>query len=319
MSDSRINWAVGVLRLFLMGVALVLIPGPSMGAEGRTLGGYRFIPASKVEDPFITHHFRNSTGVSIASNVDVPIIIINTTPPDTLLSLNGNLLFVGANFGYQHVVHPRVAVHVFAGALSRIGTSGQALLSQGVTALTSSGLGTTVELWRNERVLLSGLLNVGHGQALVVNLVKFAEDVIESGPENASILTTDEGGTIDGGLALAWAPNPWSGVTAFGQIGYSRIETRDDDLLWRLAGTGSVDFGQRDQAPVGLLLTVDIDRLKPKSVAGGTAVAIGGGIFYTGREDINLGLEIHWMRFTQFARDVTIHPMSFDLVLRYYF
>jgi hypothetical protein len=305
--------------LFFVGLVLALIPRASLGAEGRTLGGYRFIPANKIDDPFITHYFRNSTGVSIASDVDVPVIVVPGTPPDTLLSLNGNLLFVGATFGYQHVVHSRVAAHVSARGLTRIGTSGEALLSQGVSALTSSELGATIELRRSERMLLSGLLNLGYGQALIVNLVKFAEDVAAGDIENASILTTDEGGTVDGGLAFAWAPNSWSGVTALGQIGYSDIDTRDDDVLWRLAGTYSVDFGQRDQAPVGLLIAVDADRLQPKSVAGGTTLSIGGGVLYTGREDINLGLEITWMRFTQALQDVTVYPMSFDLVLRYFF
>ncbi len=228
---SRSQFGGVITWLFVIGIAFVLRPDASVAAEGRTLGGYRFIPASTIEDPFVTHYFRNSTGVSIASNVDVPIIVIEGPPPDTLLSLDGNLLFIGVTFGYQHVVHPRVAVHVLADVISRLGTSGQALLSQGVTALTAGGLGTTVELWRSERVLLSGLLDVGYGQALAVDLVQFANDIIAGDIENASILVTDKGGTIDGGLAFAWAPNPWSGVTAVGQIGYSEIETRSDDVL----------------------------------------------------------------------------------------
>ncbi len=68
-----------------------------------------------------------------------------------------------------------------------------------------------------------------------------------------------------------------------------------------------------------MLIAADVDHLSPKSVSGGTAFQIGGGVFYTGREDINLGLEIAWMRFEQALRDVTIYPVSFDLVLRYFF
>jgi hypothetical protein len=200
-----------------------------------------------------------------------------------------------------------------------VGTSGEALLAQGVSALMDVGLGTTVELWRNRRVLLSGLVDLNFGNALFIDLVKFAEDVVEVGPEDASILTTDNGATASGGLGAAWAPNGWSGITVIGQVGYSKIETREDDILWRLAGSGSIDFGQNDKTPVGLLLTFDVDRLRPKSVAGGTAVGIGFGIFYTGHEDLNLGIEGEWSHFPQLARDITINPVSYDLVLRYYF
>ena len=61
---------------------LWLVPAASLAQEGRTLGGYRFIPVSFVADPFITRHFRNATGIATASNVDIPIIIIERTPPE---------------------------------------------------------------------------------------------------------------------------------------------------------------------------------------------------------------------------------------------
>lgn len=307
-------------RSMLYGVLTVILlcSGTSMAGEGRTLGGYRFIPSLRVEDPFVTHHFQNSTGISIASNVDVPILVYGT-PPDTLLSLSGSVFYVGPTFSYQHVVHHRAAVRISARVTSRVGTSGEALLSQGVSALMDAGLGTTVELWRNQSVLLSGLLDFGFGKALLVDLIGFAEEVVTVGPEEASILTTDNGATTSAGLGAAWAPNGWSGVTVIGQLGYSKIETRDDDMLWRIAGSGSVDFGQNDKAPIALLITMDVDRLRPRPVAGGTAVGVGFGIFYTGREDLNLGIEGQWSHFPQSTHDITINPASFDLVLRYYF
>jgi hypothetical protein len=301
-------------------LVMILALAPRVTAEtGRTLGGYRFVPVSKIADPFITHHFGNATGVSIASNVEVPLLITDTTPPDTLANLSGDLLFIDARFAYQHVVHPRVAIGVVAGGLSRLGTSGEALLSQGVSATTSFGLGTKIELWRRENMLLSGLIDLMSGSILVVDLVSFVEDAIESGLENASIITTEQATTIEGSLAYAWAFNTWSGMTALGQLGYSEGDLRSDELLWRFAGAGSVDFGQRDQAPIGLAIGLDVDRLTPSSLAGSTAFSIGGGVHYTGREDLNLGLEVAWHHFRQVTRDITIDPVSFDLVLKYFF
>jgi len=307
--------------LMLVGllIATAITPRSVLGVEGRTLGGYRFIPAARISDPFITTHFGNTVGVSVASDINVPVVLLDTTPPDTLFSLQGNLLFVRAVFGFQYAFNPIVTARIRAAGASRVGTSGEAMLSQGVSVLTDFGLGTTIKLWEREDILVSGTADVGSGAGLLVDLVQFAEEVIENGPENASVVRTVDGVLLDAGLSAAWAINHYSGVTATGLLGYHSMETRREDLAWRLATSGSVDFGQNDKAPVGLLLFLDWDNLTVRSAAAGTAFSLGGGVFYTGREDLNLGLEITWSRFTQVTRDVKINPISFDLVLKYFF
>ena len=292
---------------------------PSNAEKGRTLGGYRFIPVSKIEAPFITTHFRNFTGIAFASNVEFPIIVIPDNPPDTLLALNGDFLFVVANFEYQHAVHPRVALHVQAGGASRVGISSEALLSQGVTALTSGQLGTIFELWRNERVLLSAAADLGYVNGLVIDFVQFATDIIDGNTRNASLVTNDQGARGDAGLRIAWAWNQWSGLTGVGQVGFADIGTLSGDVLWRFAASGSADFGQHGNAPVGVQLSLDVDRLKPQSADIKTAVDIGVGVYYTGREDLNLGLEIDWSRWPLQNWDTVAYPVSFGVALRYYF
>lgn len=301
---------------FAVIIATLVMATGVIAEKGRVLGDYRFIPSTRVQDPFITTHFRNATDLSVASDVVVPLLIIDA---DTLLALSGNLLFIAASFEYQHAFHDRVAVSIDAGGLSRVGTSGESILSQGVSALFSTDFRSTIELWRGKNLLLSGLVGVGFGQVLVIDLVKFAEEIITVGPEKASILSLEDGLTVDGGAAAAWALNHWAGVTALGQVGYSKIGAQTDDVLWRLAATGSVDFGQNDKVPVGLLLWLDVDHLGPKSISGGVSRSLGLGVFYTGREDLNLGLEMSWSRFKQITRDITINPVNFALTLRYYF
>ena len=74
-----------------LGLTFLCLPATADADKGRTLGGYRFIPSSLVEDPFITTHFRNSTGLAFASSVKTPVLIIDSTPPDTLLSFKGSV------------------------------------------------------------------------------------------------------------------------------------------------------------------------------------------------------------------------------------
>jgi len=292
---------------------------PASAETGRTLGDYRFIPVTKIEDPFITTHFRSFTGISFASDVNFPIIVIPDNPPDTLLALSGDFLFVVANFDYQHAVHPRVAIHIMGGGASRVGINSEALLSQGVTALTSFQVGAAVELWRNNRVLLTGAVDVGFAEGVVIDFVQYVQDILIGDYLNASIVKEESGGTADASLRAAWALNQWAGILALGQVGYADIGSLSDDTRWRFAANGSVDFGQRGDYPIGVQLSFDVDRLRPQTADVTTAVGIGFGVYYTGREDLNLGLEMEWSRWPLQGWDTVAYPMSYGLALRYYF
>jgi len=303
-----------------LSVALLCAPVTGSATEGRTLGGYRFIPSTDIRDPFITTHFGNATGVAFSSSVETPLLILDVTPPDTLVGYTGSLLFILLQFEYQHAVHPRVTVRVAGEGASRIGTSGQSILTQGVSALVGGDIGTTVVLWENERVLLSGLADLGFGRGLVISLQEFYETAIAVGVENASIITTENVGRVSGGAAAAWAPQTWMGTTGVLEIGYSSAGDRKSELLWKLGASGSVDFSQRGGTPVGLQLTAQADRMTQTTAdTDGTAYFVGLGVFYTGREDFNIGLETVWGNMPLSGRDVSINPTTFRVALRYYF
>jgi hypothetical protein len=308
-----------ILLVLCVAIAVSARPTVSKAEKGRTLGDYRFIPVSKIEAPFITTHFRNFTGIAFASDVNFPIIVIPDNPPDTLLALNGDFLFVVANFEYQHAVHPRVALHLAAGGASRVGISSEALLSQGVTALTSGQLGAVVELWRNESVLLSAAADLGYVNGLVIDFIQFAKDIIDGNTRNASLVREDNGARGDAGLRVAWAWNQWSGLTGVGQVGFADLGSLSDEVLWRFAASGSADFGQRGNAPVGVQLSLDVDHLKPQTADVKTAIGVGVGVYYTGREDLNLGLEIDWTRWPLQDWDTVVYPVALGMALRYFF
>ncbi len=311
-------------RSFLITTLCVVIvmsafPRTTMAEKGRTLGGYRFVPVSNVLDPFIVTSFDSYTGIATASDVEFPIIVIPTEPPDTLLALNGNFLFVVAHFTFSYAIHPRLMLSIDGGGASRIGTSGQALISQGVTALKTVGVGATVELWRNDRFLVSGILDFGFVDGIVIDFIKFVDEIIGGNVENPSIISVVDGGTVDGGFSAALALNEWAGITGTGQIGAADVEGISDELRWRFTAAGSVDFGQRGNAPVGLALAFDADRLKPGTMGTTTSVGFGLGVYYTGREDLNLGIEIRGSRLPLQNWDTVAYPMSYGLALAYFF
>jgi len=308
-----------VLSILLFAlIGSIAVSGPAVAEKGRTLGGYRFIPVTNIQDPFIVTSFRNFTGIATASDVEFPIVEIPTDPP-TVLQLNGNFLFVVAEFRFGYAIHPRVMLGIAGAGASRIGTSGQALISQGVTAIKSIDIGGLVELWRNDRFLVSALLDVGYTDGIVIDFIKFVEEILDGNVEDPSIIRPVDGGTVDGGLSAAVALNEWAGITGLGQIGAADVEGLSDELRWLFAIAGSVDFGQRGNAPVGLALSFEADRLKPGTMGTSTSLGMGLGVFYTGREDLNLGVEIKGSRLPLQDWDTTVYPMSYGLALAYFF
>ena len=155
---------------------------------------------------------------------------------------------------------------------------------------------------------------------MVIDFVTFAENVIDGNYENASLVKSGDGGFIFGGLRAAWALSHWSGIVAYGQVGhYNLDEFAASDNTWRFGGAASLDFGQRGNAPVGFTLAFDVDRLTPQAFASETAFAIGAGVHFTGRNDLNLGLETQIVRLRLRKWEETAYPISLGMVLNYYF
>ena len=318
LASARV-WATRILVGSLATGGALSLPSPSPAEEGRVLGGYRFLPSTVVADPFLTSHFRNFTGIATAQNVTVPFVIIDGPPPDTLFTLGGDLLYVNARFEYQQRVHSRWAVRLKGGGASRVGTNGQAIISQGVTAIFTIAGGATYLLRQSERWNLSATGDVGFGSGLKIGLLEFLDDYLLGGNDTASLVQTSDGVTYHLGLRAAWAPRTWWGLTALGEYGGTNTDSFLSDTVWRFGATASMDFRQRGGVPLGILGIVNVDHLTQSAETIGTSVTLGLGFFYTGREDFAIGLESSWARIPLEDRDVVVKPSSTGLGLRYYF
>ena len=307
---------VVVATLALVGLTI----SPSSASDARTLGGYRFVPTPQVRDPFITTHVRNMTAVAFDFSVELPPVILPTQPPDTLGSPAGDFVFVIVEFEYQYAFGERATLRgEFFGA-SRIGTSAQSVVAQGVTALSDVAIGTTVALWRTDRFQLSALADVGFGKVLLLDLVGYVEDIVGGNGNAPSLLQTENRTTVLPGVCAAWAVNGWSGLAGSGQVGSTNGSKTNTNTVWKIGASASVDFGQRNQAPVGLLASVEINSSSILD-GGGTEVStsVGFGVSYTGREDLNVGVDARWSKIPLEYGDATANPITVSALLRYYF
>jgi hypothetical protein len=80
-----------------------------------------------------------------------------------------------------------------------------------------------------------------------------------------------------------------------------------------------VDFGQRDSKLIGLLGELEADRANQKVLQAGTILGAGLGVYFTGREDFNIGFEFQGTRMPLQNWDIVVYPTRFNLALRYYF
>ena len=297
-------------------LVLLVVPGIAQaGPEARTLGEYRFPPSNQAPDPFVTTDFTTLVGGGMFVGQDFPILVVEA---DTLLALNGNLAFVKLGFQYQHAASAKVAVRFNGEVASRIGASGEALLAQGVSAITKLGMGTTVEIHRSERLLLSGVADVSYGGLLVVDLAGFLRDFVNEGLDAASLVQSDDGVVVSGGLRAGYALSRWIGATGAVEIGHQNTVYRERTGAMGAAAI-SFDFGQKGGLPVALSALLRLDSLSMQTANEGTHLGLGAGVAYSGREDFSLGLELFYSRIPIDDEDIALGGIGINLVSRYYF
>jgi hypothetical protein len=309
----RARWRQWSLLVLLLGAGLAW-GNDGADAAGRTLGGYRYIPSDLVPNPFIVSHFRNATGAALAMNERFPVLVVDQ---DTLLALSGDVAFLSLSFELQHAVDDRVAFRIGGAGTSRLGTGAESILTQGVTAVTSFDMGTSVRVWNDDRILLTATADAAMGSVLAIDVFQYVEDVIDSGFERASLTKSDNGLTLDGGLRSAWTLRPWAGLMGLLKAHYFNT-VRRDEAGWGAGIAGSIDFGQKHGPPVGLLASAVFDEIRfdPNEKS---EVQLGAGVFYTGREDFSVGLELGYFRKPLRTPKVVLDGMTFRINAQYYF
>ena len=100
-----------------------------LGANAPVLGQHRFSPISTLKHPFITTFVRSTLGMGQAKDVDLGTVVVGN---DTLVSFQGDLLFLQLQFEYQHAVKEWIAARVEIDVLGRLGTDLESLVADGV-------------------------------------------------------------------------------------------------------------------------------------------------------------------------------------------
>jgi hypothetical protein len=293
----------------------------------RTLGGHTYVPIELLGDPFTGTYVRNSTGGGKALGLKVPI-------PD----LEGGVLgyaesdigFLTIGLEYQQNVTNWLALRVGGSGGARLGTSIEALLAEGATAVFGYNFGVSVQAVRTERLALGLSADMIPNQSYGISPLDFARSVIENGLDSASaLLRKGDGRRLFIGVRPAYVVTPWLGLQGQFEFGPNRarqkgdsgqVEAEETETQATFGLGASVNLmGTGGRTPLGFLLA-----FQHKSGIVGADVSGGAdtwnvGIYYTARRAFSVGLDILSSSIGQTLVDDDINLIGGRLTLRYDF
>jgi hypothetical protein len=214
------------------------------------------VPSNLVRDPFIAGYIRNSTGLGVSARTRVPAIAIDDSL--TIGTLNASIAAFLLEFEYQHAVKDWLAVWGRVNTAGRLGTNTESLISQGVTALIGFDLGWMFRLLASENDALSFTAALQNGNANIINLLEWADRIIEDGtiaPDNQLLFKqTSLRGAF--GLRYAHAFSPLFGAILNGDLSYGeKIDAKGDTEFSYIIGAGlSANLQQTTRVPLGFFL-----------------------------------------------------------------
>lgn len=279
--------------------------------------GHTFSPISSVPDAFVRSFIRTNIGMAQTYDVDIPLGVIDG---DTLFASRGSLLFANLAFEYQQTIKDWIAFRAEFKVNGRLGTGTSALLATGVSATTGFEIGWLMRLLETDRSYLSLSFDVKNTNFTTINLSDFIGDVIDG--EDAELVRTTPSMRAGVGLRFTHAFSPLFGLVSFFETGYGESVDRlkDDEWFTRFGATVDFDLAAVNWLPIGLAAGYEQDSF-PEGGADITDVAraflfrIG----YTGREDLNLGLNFSYVTFPTEELDTRINTTGLNFEIRYFF
>jgi hypothetical protein len=273
---------------------------------GHEMNGHFFLPSHLIEDPFSNTYFWMTFGLG-AGNALGPTVQLSPPPP---VVLSDSKLYGYTGIGVGVAMNVRILEYLSARALintvAYLGTGNGAVIAVGSSARITGDVGVKGSLPVGKQFRFAASFDVSYGPVyslLIADGIANAVNACRIDPQTCqvdlgSFLEASNTVTYIGGLSGAWAPLPYLGLTlnaqfisptktgkaSVSQNGYTLAAMADFDAKPLLAWL-----------PLGMNLTYSIT-----SPIGGNGVTTsqdyGVGLYYTGRPDLALGLELDWKR-----------------------
>jgi len=291
-------------------------------SEGRILNGHTFMPAASARGPFVVTSFGSFMNLGYGSTSgEFPI-------GNRLFSGGYDYALFGANIDYElaflRYFSARLALSpdVFSGVTSQsaivIGSRLQVGVSAGLTASIPLGDAVRVGFLLDSNFGPDAVLTIGTAIRSIINSCQQPSGCDLYAVQALSILHVF---TIQPAAAVSWAPFSSLGLTASLAYLYATVTDSSQSLNGNAvipAFAADFDFGRISSVPIGIQFqfrwTAPFSGSELQHITD-----IGGGVFYTGRQDMSVGLQLIFRR-TAVTSDVDVSWSNVlaTIGLRYY-
>ena len=270
----------------------------------RELGGHVFIPSLAIDDPFLSTNLAVYTGAGY-SWIDGPDFDTRGNLLTNQRSYVAEALAEAVTF--QAGITRWLALRVGGGGGINAGSDGRSALVVGATQPITVDAGVTAS-WRLARIVrLGGTFDFAYSHLKLIQPLSAVQASIAGAQVDAAQASQRvDGYAIAPGAAVAIAPHPAIGLLAVAQYQWN-------GYYGDIAGVGLSSFvlgasAQLDLRPfvpwLGLGFLVAYRAQLPFESGTRYTHTLEGGIFYTGRRAIDLGidLQVKWFDLRPYAR-----------------
>jgi len=305
----------------ITGILLLILSAGFVNAQEEQnripeLNRHVFTYIANLKYPFTNTTFTTNLGIGSADNLTYHIGDINGQP---IFGVNGSLTFAHLSFDYQQQIRDWIALYMYGGLTTRLGTDVFSLLSQGVNAVSSFRVGWLVRIAEGKKYALSGTIGLNNSSGTFINIKKFVMDIVNGIPSPS--ITTDVPILLgDFGLQFAYGFNQVIGMNLDGNLSFGESFDRGNaDLRYGLKSAFDFNF-VKYKVPLGLVVSASLVS-QPDLVytENGTASLFSFKLAYTGARDFLMGVEMTRMSIPLEDVDEKSHFKVGLISIRYYF
>jgi hypothetical protein len=285
-------------------------------STGRELNGHLFMPSELVLQPFIETDFRSVTGAGTVRSERQSINPLGLREPTTR---EFSQLGYSQRFELQVKILEWLAVRGQATGLVFSGTNGRSILNLGSILQYAVGGGLTVGR-RFGNIQAAVTADAAYEPTYSVDIGGAIGASLRAGEvDTTGLVERDRGVPLRVGLSGAYAPLPSLGIQAMARYEHTFRERSTLEREDAFIGAAAVDFDFRaiSRVPIGLLVAYQFATPFGQEDRTDLWHYLNGGIFYTGKRELVLGLETSFRRFPQ-RELVESEAIVANVVIRYY-
>ncbi|HMS65302.1 MAG TPA: hypothetical protein PKD83_08640 [Ignavibacteria bacterium] len=261
------------------------------------LNGHEFIVSNQTKSPFIQTALNLQIGTGQTVGFDLPPVVVDSN--NILEGVQGDISLSNAVLQYSAKLNDWLAFWVNFKATGRFGTQTRSLIYEGINFSTGYEFGWLFKLWENKKNLLSGSIYVANNNYNVVGINDFIKGIIDSGriTSNNKLSYYVPSLSVMAGARYATAFNKSFGLMAILEFGYGESTdiSGSDKFITNCGLTFDYNMLPKTNIPLGFSLgyfqnstaILSQQRLNnPQNIVGQ--------ISYTGKPDLNLGIEMSY-------------------------